>query len=125
MNVIEMNEGPKIEYEVTGNKITFDDDLTLNLAKREEDDHVEIDICSDSDGNLVIGSAAGRAYVAQIAIPAREYEEEEEEIDPDEDAPEDNSADSDGEPLTAKETRTVRKPVPFNIDRVTLALWAV
>lgn len=128
MNVIEMNEGPKIEYEVTGNKITFDDDLTLNLAKREEDDPVEIDICSDEDGNLVIGSAAGRAYVAQIAIPAREYEDVEEEVEPAEQAAadeEDTDAEGDGEPITEAETRTVRKPVPFNIDRVTLALWAI
>ena len=41
MIVIEKNEGPKIDYEIqntaTKKKITFDDDLTINLAKREED----------------------------------------------------------------------------------------
>ncbi len=112
MNVIEMNEGPKIEYEVTGNKICFDDDLTINLAKREADDPVEIDVCSDEDGNLVIGSAAGRAYVAQISIPAREYEDVEVEAEGNEE---------DEEPETIAE----RRPVPFNIDRCTLALWAI
>lgn len=111
MKVIEMNEGPKIEYEVTGNKICFDDDLTINLAKREADDPVEIDVCSDEDGTLVIGSAAGRAYVAQIAIPAREYEDVEVEA---EDA-EDEEA----------ETRTEHRPIPFDIDKCTLALWAI
>ena len=37
MIVIEKNQGPKIEYEVNGTKICFDDDLTINLKKREED----------------------------------------------------------------------------------------
>lgn len=114
MKVIEMNEGPKIEYEVTGNKICFDDDLTINLAKREQDDPVEIDVCSDADGDLVIGSAAGRAYVAQIAIPAREYEDVEVEVERDENADED-----------APTTRTEHRPVPFDIDKCTLALWAI
>ena len=45
MIIIEKNVGPKIEYEVTGNKICFDDDLTINLAKRQRDDpeHIELD----------------------------------------------------------------------------------
>ena len=33
MIVREINEGPKISYEVDGTKICFDDDLSLNLAK--------------------------------------------------------------------------------------------
>lgn len=123
MNVIEMNEGAKIEYEVTGNKICFDDDLTINLAKREEDEAVEIDVCYDEDKNLVVGSAAGRAYVAQISIPAREYEEIEEEIPVE--TVEEDSAEAGGEALSEAETRTVRKPVPFDIDRVTLSLWSI
>ena len=52
MIIVEKNEGPKIEYEVTGKKICFDDDLTINLAKREEDWPVHIDICSDRDDDL-------------------------------------------------------------------------
>ena len=69
MIVIEKNVGPKIDYEVMGQKICFDDDLTINLKKREEDWAVHIDICFDADGNLVVGTAAGRAYVAEIDIP--------------------------------------------------------
>ena len=49
MIVIEKNEGAKIPYDVTGTKVCFDDDLTINLAKREEDDPVHIDICHDED----------------------------------------------------------------------------
>lgn len=111
MKIVEMNEGKKIEYEVTGNKICFDDDLTINLAKREEDETVEIDVCFDKDKNLVIGAAAGRAYVAQIKIPARTYEEDVE-----------NAAETSGE---MPETGTTRKPAAFDIDRITLSLWAI
>lgn len=100
MIVIEKNEGPKIPYEVTGKKICFDDDLTINLAKREDDWPVHIDVCSDRDGNLVIGTAAGRAYVAEIDIPAREYT-----------------------PGAGEEDPPV--PVPLDMDKVTLTLWAI
>lgn len=109
MIIVEKNEGPKIAYEIddvsdTKKKITFDDDLTINLAKREEDWLVHIDVCSDSKGDLVIGTAAGRAYVAEIDIPAREYEEGE------------PSGEGDEAPLV---------PVPLDLDKVTLSLWAL
>jgi hypothetical protein len=105
MNVIEKNVGPKIDYEVRGQKITFDDDLTINLAKRQKDDPEHIDVCFDRDGELVIGAAAGRAYVAEIDIPAREYEYHE-----------DTEGDEETEPPT---------PLPLDMDKVTLTLWAV
>ena len=75
MIIVEKNPGQKIDYEVNKTKITFDDDLTLNLAKREEDYAVHIDVCFDEDGALCIGAAAGRSYVAQIDIPPRQYKE--------------------------------------------------
>ena len=104
MIIVEMNEGQKIDYEIqntaTKKKITFDDDLTINLAKREEDWPVHIDVCYDEDRELVIGTAAGRAYVAQIDIPAREYTPGETEEDP---------------PV----------PVPLDLDKVTLSLWSI
>ena len=81
MIIVNKNEGEKIPYEQSGSKICFDDDLTINLAKREEDDAVHIDICYDADGALVVGAAAGRRYVAEIDIPAREYVETEEETE--------------------------------------------
>ena len=93
-------EQSHIPYEVSGKKVIFDDDLSINLSKREKDDPVHIDVCYDEDGELCIGAAAGWAYVAEIDIPAREY------IEPagEEEAPE---------------------PVPFDIDKVTLTLWAI
>ena len=101
MNVIEKNCGQKIPYDYNSKTITFDDDLSINLLKRERDYDEHIDICYDEDRNLVIGAAAGRSYVAEIDIPARRYYSVEGE---------------DGEEL---------RPEPFDIELVTLTLWAV
>ncbi len=101
MIIIEKNEGTKIPYSVNGTKVTFDDDLTLNLASREQDWPVHINICFDEDRALVIGAAAGRAYVAELDIPARQYDEEE--ID----------------------DEIQRTPVPLDMETVTLSLWSI
>ena len=100
MIIIEKNVGPKIPYEVVGTKIIFDDDLMLNLKKREYDEPVHIDICYNTAHQLITGTQDARSYVAEIDIPAREY------IEPagEDEAPE---------------------PVPFDIDKVTLTLWAI
>ena len=100
MIVIEKNEGPKIPYTVIGKKVSFDDELTVDLAKRQRDWEIPVDVCSDEEGNLVIGAAVGRYYVAQLTIPARQYTEPEEEGE----AP---------------------QPIPLNMDDVTMALWAL
>lgn len=47
MNIIEMNEGRKIDYTIDKTKINFNDELMLNLAKYEQDRVITIDICSD------------------------------------------------------------------------------
>ena len=72
MIVIEQNEGKKVDYEVSGSKITFgNDEITLNLAKYERDDEVRINICND-DNNIMIAGLS-KYYVANIIIPARCY----------------------------------------------------
>lgn len=109
MIIVNKNEGPKIPYTTRTTKITFDDDLTINLAKRERDDPVHIDICADRDGELVIGAAAGRRYVAEIDIPARRYEEPPE--------PEEQ-----GEP---EGEGSAPVPIPLDMNLVTLSLWAL
>ena len=101
MIVINKNEGPKIPYEVSGKKITFDDDLSIRLDKRQTDEPEHEDICFDKRGRLVIGAAAGRAYVAEIDIPAREYE------------------------TTGEGDEAVITPLPLDMDTVTLTLWAI
>ena len=47
MIIVEKNEGPKISYVEKGTKITFDDELMLNLAKYERDEDNHIDVCRD------------------------------------------------------------------------------
>lgn len=105
MIIVEKNEGEKIPYSVRTTKVTFDDDLTINLAKREKDFPEHIDICGDSEGNLVIGAAVGRRYVAEIDIPARRYETQEVEIE--------------------GETQEQLVPLPLDMNTVTLSLWAI
>lgn len=100
MIIIEKNPGPKIDYEEIGNKVCFDDDLTINLQKRQEDWPVHIDICFDADRSLVIGAAAGRAYVAELDIPERKYTEPASEEEP-------------------------PQPIPLDMDEVKLSLWAI
>lgn len=110
MIVIEKNEGTKIGYEVIGTKIFFADELMINLAKIQKDDAVHKDICFDSEGDLVIGTEGGRYYVAEIDVPAIEYEEVEVE-----DATEGSEMDS-GIKLV---------PKPLDMDKVTLTLWSI
>jgi hypothetical protein len=73
MKITEMNTGKKIGCELKNYKLTFNDELTINLDRYQRDYEVTKDIMADSEGNLVIGN--GRFYVAQIVIPPAEYEE--------------------------------------------------
>lgn len=114
MIIVEKNPGQKIDYEVNKTKLTFDDDLTLNLAKREEDYAVHIDVCFDEDGALCIGAAAGRSYVAQIDIPPRQYKE----------VPASEAADDADGSHTPQQT-TVKEPLPLDMNTVTLTLWSI
>lgn len=110
MKVIEKNEGPKIEYLQEGNNLlSFRDELFINLAKCERDYPVQIDICENKDGILTTG--VSQRYIAQIDIPARQYNE----------VPVENTelegTDNEGESFKLE-------PVPFSMDNVTLTLWA-
>ena len=109
MIIVEKNEGPKISYVEKGTKITFDDELMLNLAKYERDEDNHIDVCRDKCGNLVSGVIPGTAehYVAQIDIPARSYTYE------------DNGVDEDGR------HQQKQVAVPLDMKRVTLTLWSM
>lgn len=122
MKVINANEGPKIPYDVSGNKITFDDEIMLNLEKKEADADVHIDISTDDFGGLITG--IGRDYVAQIDIPARAYEEIPVEA---EEMPESHAEGDSGESggMGASGSRIDRIPIPFSMDNVTLTLFAL
>ena len=99
MIVIEKTPGEKIEYEIKKNKITFNDELMLNLEKYERDYEQLIDICEDENFALVMG--VGRRYVAQIVIPERKYEL--------------NESDS--------EEEFEKIAIPFDMSSCTLILW--
>lgn len=102
----EYNENKKfIGYEVNKNNLSFNDgDLSFNVSKKERDYEVVIDICEDYTGGLVMGASTGDKYVAQVVIPAREYEEVETE---------------ENEQGTGKKS----VPIPFDIERCELKLW--
>lgn len=114
MKIIEKNEGSKLAYVVDETKLTLgDDEIMLNLAKYEQDWPQHIDVVRDRAGCLAttIGPApGGLAYAAQIDIPARTYRE----------VPAPPEVDLDGEG-----SGTAMEPVPFDMDNVTLTLWAV
>ena len=105
--------GKHIAYETTAKTITFgDEDLSINLKNRERDDAVMIDVCSDINGELTMGTALGNRYVAQVEIPARQYNYEEQE-NPSKGEP--------GEP----DTILVPVPVPFDIEKCTIYLYGM
>lgn len=103
--VINMNAGTKIDYEIMGNKIIFNDELMLNLEKYEHDDPMHIDVCMDEFGCLCMGLANN--YVAQIDIPARKYQYVE------------DSVDEEGH------TKYNKVAVPFDIKKIVITLWEV
>lgn len=108
--VVEKNEGEKIAYEVSGTKIIFgDDELMVNIKSRERDDEVTLDICKDTQNGLTVGvNTEAREYVAQVAIPARRYE-----------IVDTGDKDESGNPIME------RKPLPFDMAKCTLTLWAL
>lgn len=105
IQVVEKNEGAKIAYEQSGTRIFFgDEDLMLNVSKYQRDYPLQVDICKDGYGNLVIGP--GLWYVAQIDIPAIKYEPVEEPVEMGGDTP-------------------APKPLPIDMSEVVLTLWAL
>jgi len=126
MIVKEMNAGEKIPYTIKGSKITFDDELMVNVKRFERDDPAHIDICRDRFGNLVTGVIPGYAesYVAQIDIPAREYTETPIDADePDEQAEKEAAGGMIGGGSMRQTVK--REAVDFDMNKCTLTLWAI
>lgn len=112
MQIIEINQGPKIAYEESGTRVTFGDEvLMLNLARYQRDWPVHLDICSNRDNQLVVGTGTGLYYVAQLDIPAIQYAEPEP-VEP-----------AEGEDSTGNQDPP--SPLPLNMDEVVLTLWAI
>lgn len=109
MKIVERNAGQKIDYELRGTRLSFaDGELTIDLARYQQDDPVTRDIMVDSEGYLTNGR--GRYYVAQVEIPAKEYEEIPVE---------------DGESGDEMDGGTERRALPLNTDDVTLHLFSI
>ena len=109
INVVEKTPGQHIQYATTTKKITFgDDELTINLATRERDYEVSLDICIDEEDGVVIGTGGkAQKYAAQIIIPARRYDVV------------DDGEDEEGNP------REIPVPIPFDMSLCTLILWGL
>ena len=122
MKVIEANEGRKVEYEENGSWLIFDDQISLNLKKLEADNDVHIDITANAFGKLQTGE--GAYYVAQVFIPARQYEETEVK-NPDYVEPEDPEETDEFGAGYVSRTIIKKDPVPFSMDNVTLTLYAL
>lgn len=118
--VIEKNEGTKIDFRQKGAKLYFgDDDLILRCDTRQREHPVHIDICADEDGNLVTGVDGSKGYyVAQVDIPGIAYTEQEVEAEA-------NPAAEAEAGTNAPEKRTERVALPLNMEDVTVTLWSV
>jgi len=115
---IHMTEGEYFPYTCTKKSITIDDDISVNLQKREADEEVVIDIYRDINKNLMIGyDADAQHLVAQVLIPARQYTFETKD-NPDFNMNEEESA-------TNQKTVTTKTAVPFDIDKCTVRLLAI
>ena len=110
INVVEKTPVFHIEYALSGGKkITFgDDELTINLATRERDYEVSLDICIDEEDGVVIGTGGkAQKYAAQVIVPARRYDVIE------------DGEDENGEP------KEIPVPIPFDMSLCTLILWGL
>ena len=112
IQVIEKNEGTKLDYEVVGSKLFLgDDEIMMNLAKYEKDEPVHIDVVRTWDGALATSIGKNNdelSYAAQIDIPARAYTEKVEKV-----------------PAVGEMEQTTKEPVKFDISRCLLTLWAI
>lgn len=105
MNIIEKEVGTKISYSLSDTKLTFNDEITLDLSKYERDFAVHLDVCMNSYGMLTMGLSSN--YVAQIDILERQYTYT------------DGGFDEHGLPTQ------IKTAVAFNTTNVTLTLWKV
>lgn len=118
MKEVHMNEGEYISYTHSKKSVTIDDDIAVNLQKREADEKVMIDIYYDNDENLMLGyNTEAQHMVAQIEIPARQYTLDEVE-NPNYNEEEEESAQN-------PKTITEKNAVPFDIDNCTIYLFAL
>lgn len=105
IQVIEVNEGTKIQYQQMGNSLVFGDmDLMFKVSNYQRDEVATVDVMSDWYGALHMHE--GVWLVAQVEIPAATYTEE-----PD--------------PKAGEDGGTLMKRVPLDMSTVKLSLWSI
>jgi hypothetical protein len=129
MIIIEKNKGQKVEYEQNGYVVSFaSGELSLNCAIYQRDWTVHLDVCANDYGQLVIGTASGENYVAEIDIPARQYiypdvpSLAEVVVGGDDDENAEGIEDGGGGGITEQPAPI---PIALDMDTVTLSLWAI
>lgn len=91
-----------------GTKYLKVDGYAIDVAASQQDHAITIDLSLDEQGNVVEGRGAGW-YVANVTLPAAEYQEVESgETDPET-----------GEPIMTRERQ------PVNLNQVVVNLWAL
>ena len=107
MQIIEKNVGPKVAYEENGTMVFLGDyELMINASKYQRDWPVHIDVCSNRDSQLVVGTGEGLYYVAQIDIPAAKYTEPE-------------------IPVNMETPSEIPTLIPIDMSEVVLTLWSL
>ena len=105
MIVHRKNDGTYVPYELAGTALSFGNGLLrVDLSEYECDWPIQLDICEDETGTLVLGPSF--RYIAQVDICARTSTIE---VGP---------ADDFGFPKLKKVA------APLDTDKVTLTLWA-
>lgn len=75
MTVQYVNEGQYVDYEVDGTRLFFgDDELMINCKKYQGDEERTIDIVKTRRNTLAVGADSGFMYIAQVVIPAKQYD---------------------------------------------------
>ena len=75
MTVQYVNEGQYVDYEVDGTRLFFgDDELMINCKKYQGDEKRTIDIVKTRRNTLAVGADSGFMYIAQVVIPAKQYD---------------------------------------------------
>lgn len=106
VQVVQKDTGEKIQWEQDGQRLSFDDEaLTVKVPKYQGDEARTLDVCRTRTGDLMLGVQPSGRYVAQIEIPAAEYEE---------------TTTGEGEEMTTTRTRK-----ELDMAAVKLILWSV
>ncbi len=105
MQIVNINQGPKVAYSLNGNVLTIGD-LEIDLASRQKNYEVTIDISRTESGDIIEG--IGYAYVANIIIPPRIY-----------------TVEAETQTVAGAFTQKTKTPKPFNPAKATIQLWAI